>query len=111
MSELRRKVIDMACEGLPPSVIAARTGAHPGTVSAYLYAARKSGIDVPRYRSGTAEIRDKWCFIAPDTVRRLAPAAALRGVTVQALAEALLSEAAYAGLVDAILDDEVTRDS
>lgn len=42
-------IVEMACSGKPPRVIAAELGYHVGTVYHYISQARREGVEVPYY--------------------------------------------------------------
>ena len=43
------EIVEMACSGKPPRVIAAELGYHVGTVYHYISQARREGVEVPYY--------------------------------------------------------------
>ncbi len=101
----RKQVVDMAIKGVRPAEIATRTGLSINTIYCDLSAARKDGVDIPKFTTGRARGLSKGRRVTLSVPRSLEAQAILRGINTGQLAELLLARIASDNLVDAILDD------
>jgi len=92
--------------GKSPREIAVLMGIKPGTVYAYLHAARRAGMTVPRYRSSGRPRSPRSIIISPRTLDAFQYQASLRLIPVKKLVERILEEIATSKLVAAVLDDD-----
>jgi hypothetical protein len=101
-------VVALAAEGVPPREIVKRLGIPSGTVHGHLWRARRDGTLKITFPRGGFRGREPGSTIVvmPRAVADLIrPAAEARGLTVCALATAVLARVAVDRLVDAVLDD------
>lgn len=101
-------VIALRQQGLSTTDIAGRIGISPGTVTALECSAQRSAK--PR-GVRPAEQHGRTIVFPIDVLEALRPYALRRQLTVNALARRLIETIADDGMVDAILDDELTEHS
>lgn len=100
------EVVALAAEGVPPRDIGKRLGMPVSTVHWHLWKARRDGELTMRFKRGFPRERGSSSVVIPRAVADLIrPAADARGLTVSALAGAIVFYAAEYGLIDAVLDD------
>jgi hypothetical protein len=100
------EVVALAAEGVPPRVISSRLGIPKNTVHWHLWKARRDGTLKITFKRGLGREQGSTIAVIPRAVADLIrPAAEARGLTVSALAGAIVFYAAEYGLVDAVLDD------
>lgn len=101
------EVVALAAEGVPPREIVKRLGIPQNTVHWHLWKARRDGTLKINFKRGVAREQGSTIAVIPRAVADLIrPAAEARGLTVSALAGAIVFYAAEYGLVNAVLDDE-----
>ena len=99
-------IVALAAEGVPPREIVKRLGIRSGTVHGHLWKARRDGTLKITFKRGAGREQGSTIAVIPRAVADLIrPAAEARGLTVSALAGAIVFYAAEYGLVDAVLDD------
>jgi hypothetical protein len=100
------EVVALAAEGVPPRVISSRLGIPNNTVHWHLWKARRGGTLKITFKRGASREQGSTIAIIPRAVADLIrPAAEARGLTVSALAGAIVFHAAEYGLINAVLDD------
>lgn len=99
---VRTDIIRMAQAGTRPAVISRALNCTPQKVFDVLKAARKAGMDIPKFQRGPATATAIY-QVPLTTVKRLKPEAERRGMTVEQLLSALANTIATDRLVDALL--------
>ncbi len=99
-------VVALAADGMPPREISSRLGMPNNTVHWHLWRARRDGtLKIDFKRGGRREPGSTIAVIPRAVADLIRPAAEARGLTVCALATAVLARVAVDRLVDAVLDD------
>ena len=102
----RAEIVALAQQGIAPREIALQLGCQPSTVHHYLWLARREDGFNGRFKTGSPrEVGSSSTVIPRRLADVLRPAAAARGLTVNALAQSILARVAEDGLIDAVLDD------
>lgn len=100
------RIVDLAQEGFRPSMIAELVGCPKSTVYHYLWLARKRGMPIPKFKTGSGWTGGRFLVpLDPALKPALAAAAALRGIDPREMARRLLCACIDGGLIDAVLDD------
>jgi hypothetical protein len=106
----RHDVVQMALAGEPPRLIAGALGIKPNMVHYHLTAARKSGVQIPKFKRGAGWAGARFLVALDPSIRTaLAPAAAQRGIDQRELAARILTVIVNDQLIDAVLADDDTN--
>lgn len=105
MTSVNEQIIERACRGVRPGLIARDLGVDRWKVYHVITVARRAGLDIPRFSLRGIKQEKRRVPLSPEAREALAPHAAARGLSPIDLAERLLIRIVQDDLVDAVLDD------
>jgi hypothetical protein len=107
-----QRVVSLALTGVRPLLIAEEVGCRPQTVYHYLGLARKRGIAIPKFKTGSGWNGNRFLVAVDPAIKgALDGPAAARGIDPRELAVLILTTVVDGNLIDAVLDDGVGDDA
>lgn len=106
-TELSRKIIRLAKQGIRPALIAERLGCEPAQVQGLIHYERRKGMDIPTFPRGPVmggTLRRR-LTLGADVMHEIEAEAVKRRMSVTALAERIVSNVADKDLFGAVLDE------